>query len=59
MLTETRELTIHEKLKVVKEVQEYLRLGPDEYRQLLLHVMKSNLARRRAPPREDDESDAA
>ena len=58
MWNETRELTIHEKLKVVMEVQEYLCLGPEEYRQLLLYVMKTNLARRRES-REDDEADAA
>jgi len=58
MANETREITIHEKLKVVMEVQEYLCLGPEEYRQLLLHVMKTNLARQRTL-REEDEADAA
>ena len=58
MSYETRELNIHEKLRVVMEVQEYLCLDPEEYRQLLLHIMKANLARQRAL-REEDESDAA
>ena len=58
MSYEIRELNIHEKLKVVMEVQEYLCLDPEEYRRLLLHIMKTNLARQRVA-REEDESDAA
>jgi hypothetical protein len=45
---ETRELTIHEKLKVVMEMQEYLCLSREEYRQLLLYVMKTYRARQKA-----------
>ena len=58
MANENRDLTIHEKLKVVMQVQEYLCLTPETYRQLLLHIMKTHLAQQKGQ-REQDESNAA
>jgi len=56
MPTDNRSLTIPDKLKVVMEVQEYLCLSPEQFRQLLLHVIKTNLKRQEtlAHPHEDD-----
>ena len=58
MSTETRPLTIADKVKVVMELRDYLRLSPEEFRALLLHVMKSNLARERVFGDEQDENAA-
>ena len=58
MPTELRRLSIPEKLKVVMEVQDYLHLSPEQYRQLLLHVIRSNLEHGKTPDSEDEQNAA-
>ena len=58
MSMESRPLTIADKVKVVMELRDYLRLSPEDFRALLLHVMKGNTARDR-DSREEKDQDAA